>query len=130
MFRQCEKAEALEILREDSILSRTRVFPKELLHQPWICEKDGAKLLFFFWEVEPFVYEMHIACPKKSILKSRELAYWALIYVLSFYAKKVITNCPKGKIANMAKKLGMKQARSIQNTIFYEVSLWELERQY
>ena len=129
MIRLCTQDEALKILNEPETVKRLGMKSERMTFQPWVSEQGDHKLLFVFWLKSKGVAEMHIAAPKKSILKSRLLACDAINFVFGVGASKIVTNCPKGKISNMAVKLGMKQYKSADNQIYYEVSKWELEQQ-
>jgi hypothetical protein len=129
MIRQCCLQEALLILNEPQNQKRIGKIADGLSYDPWIVEQGSTKMMFVYWPVNNLVYEMHIACPKDSIINSRDLAREAMEYVFSLGAFKIITNCPAGKISNMAKKLGMTEFKRLGKTIHYEVSQWELARQ-
>lgn len=121
MIRLCSADEAIKILNQPQIAERVGLLTDKLSVQPWISYQGNYKMLFVFWLVSDGVYEMHIACPKKSIIKSRELAIEALNFALSNGANVVITNCPEGKIANMARKIGMTETKIETDKIWFEV---------
>lgn len=77
----------------------------------YIIKYREYRLLFTIFEKHPGVYEIHIACPRNSIIASRALALAIMTWVESKYSntKAIITNCPEGKIANMVRKLGFIQ---------------------
>jgi len=101
-------AEALEILSEPQIVARVGSAPISLRHQPWIIDYAGARMLFIFWPLGsvPNVYHVHIACPLQSIRACRILAKGVDEWLFSIGAEVLVTSCPEGKIANMARKLG------------------------
>ena len=121
MIRLCSQSEALEILNEPQTIERLGLI-SEKVFSPWIVSEGDHKLMFVFWIVSEGEYEMHIACPKKSIIKSRFLAKKAMDFVFSLGAKKIITDCPKGKISNMAIKLGMSEYKRVGDKVYFEVS--------
>ena len=128
MIRLASDKEAKQILLEPQIVARVGLLAEHIKVQPWIAHNKEHRLLFVFWEAGAGVYEMHIACPKDSIRSSRVLAVEAMSWLFSMGAEKIITNCPRGKIANMAKKLGLKLYNTDGETEFYEVTSWELKQ--
>ncbi len=122
MIRLATRTEAIEIMNEPQIVERVGVMAEKFLYQPYIASNENHVLLFVFWETDiPKVYEMHIAVPRASILSCRELAKLAMNWVFYMGADKIVTNCPKGKISNMAKKLGMTLTSEHH---YYEVDKW------
>lgn len=130
MIRLASQKEAKDILLEPQIVERVGLLAEHIKVQPWIAFNDKHKLLFVFWEVDNRVYEMHIASPKDSILSSRVLAHQAMTWLFNLGADKIITNCPRGKISNMAEKLGLKLYKTEGQKNFYEVRQWELKQQF
>ena len=111
-------AECLEILSEPQLLKH---LPTELPKLPeylrrhkyiwYIARFKHYAMLFFFFERVRLdgVYELHIACPKRSILASRVLSICTAKWIVKTGTKEVkalITKCPEGKISNMCTKLG------------------------
>ena len=124
MIRLSGLDEAKSILLEPQIVDRVGLMVEQFKFQPWIAYNRGHRLLFVFWEKSNGVYEMHIAAPKDSILSCRSLAKEAMSWVFSMGAKKIVTNCPKGKISNMAKKIGLKLSVSENGQDYYEAESW------
>ena len=128
--RLAEELEAIEILSEPDTIRRTGKIPEHTVFQPWICEDVDSKMLFFFWSTgQPRVYEFHVAAPKKDIGASRKLSLELMEWLFTHGAKKLVSNCPEGKIANLARKVGMRVYARNDQTVFVEVESWELERQ-
>lgn len=128
--RLAEEWEAIEILSEPDTIRRTGKIPEHTVFQPWICEDVDSKMLFFFWSTgQPRVYEFHVAAPKKDIGASRKLSLELMEWLFTHGAKKLVSNCPEGKIANLARKVGMRVYARNDQTVFVEVESWELERQ-
>lgn len=129
-FRLASEEEALEIVSDPAIVKRIQVVPKSITRQPWIVEDGGHRLLAVFWLVAPGVYEAHIAMLRRDVIASRWLAYNLLKWLFSNGAGKVVTNCPSGPIANLARKLGMREVVRVDHqTVYFEVSPWELVQQ-
>jgi len=129
MIRLASQAEAIEILREPQTVARLDMHPEELVEQPWIAQQGEHRLMFVFWEIGKQIYEMHIAAPKDSILSCRKLAVEAMTWLFDMGAEKIVTDCPSGKIANMAKRLGMRFTHEANGKEYYEVMRWELVQQ-
>lgn len=122
MIRLARQKEAIEIMNEPQIVDRVGIMAERFLSQPYIASNEKHVLLFVFWETNaPGVYEMHIAVPRASLLSCRKLATEAMSWVFNMGADKIVTNCPKGKISNMAKKLGMTLTHEHH---YYEVDKW------
>lgn len=124
MIRLATEKEALAILSEPETVQRINKIPEKVIYQPWMAEQGSYKMLFFFWLATDFVCEVHIASPKSAIIKCRDLAKEIMTWVFSMGATKIITNCPPGKIANMAVKMGMKPYKTEGNIIYFEVLSW------
>lgn len=130
MIRLASEKEALEIMSEPQIVERVGKVAHKFCYQPWVAYNDlGHRLLFVFYESDYPKFEIHIASPKDSILSCRKLAKEALIFIFAMGAESIVTDCPKGKISNMAKKMGMSLVKKIKNQHYYEVKLWELPKQ-
>lgn len=128
MFRLATSAEAIDVLSEPETVKRTGKVPESLIAQPW-CVSDGdSKMIFLFWVLEPGTYEVHIAAPKKDIRHSRRYASLIIKWLFSNGAERLVTNCPEGKISNLARKLGMKEYKRDGREIYFEVLRWELEQ--
>lgn len=120
MIRLASMAEAVEILSDKNITQRINYQGDAFTVQPWVVEKNHHKLLFVFWPQDVYDnYEMHIACPKASILKSRELTRVALNWLREKGVKSIATYCPEGKIANMARKLHFTELGKEGDTVFF-----------
>ena len=122
--------EAMSIVREPDTINRIGKIPDQMTCQPWVFEDCGYRLLAVFWIVSLGCYEAHIAMPKREIRASRWLAYQLLAWLFSHGANRVQTNCPEGKIANLARKLGMFETGKMNGTIYFEVTPWVLEPQW
>ena len=119
-IRLAPTAEALEILSEPQIVERIGHATKHLNKQPWIAERAGAKLLFVFHQLSKAgIYEMHIACPLASIRASRILASAAMDWLYHMGADVIVTSCPEGKIANMARKLEFVELTRTPELIYF-----------
>lgn len=132
MIRLASNSEALKIMNEPQIVERVGKSAESFHYQPWMVENDlGHRLLFVFWQVsDDMTFEIHIAAPKDSILSCRKLAAEALRWIFAMGAEKIQTNCPKGKISNMAIKMGMGLTHSDENKQdYYEVELCQLVTQ-
>ncbi len=110
-------------MNEPQIVERVGFVTEKFNYQPYIAYNDNHILLFVFWETDTTkVYEIHIAAPRESILSARKLSTEALNWIFEMGAEKIITNCPKGKISNMAEKVGMKLAAINDNHCYYEIA--------
>lgn len=124
MIRLASQEEAIEIFNEPQNVNSIGLITEHITFQPWICSQDNLKMVFVFWMVDSETCEAHIVCSRKAIIKSRELAKELMTWIFSHGAKRIITNCPKGKISNMAKKLGMNKYKTIDQINHYEVQSW------
>jgi hypothetical protein len=124
MIRLASKEEAKTILNEPQNIRSIGLITETLFSQPWICSADNLKMVFVFWMVDDLTCEAHIACSKNALLKSRDLAKEIITWLFTCGAKRVITNCPSGKISNMAKKVGMNKYKTIGEANYYEVKSW------
>lgn len=130
MIRLALQSEAIDIMNDPRIVERVGFVTNQFNYQPWIAFNDlGHKLLFVFWQATEGAFEFHLTAPRDSIMSCRKLAHEALSWVFSVGAKSIITNCPKGKISNMAEKLGMGLTHCDGNQQYYEVKLWQLAQQ-
>lgn len=127
--RLASEAEALEIVSEPATVQRINKVPEHMTRQPWIIEDDGRRMMFVFWWDSPGVYEAHIAMPKRDVIASRWLTYNLLWWLFDHGADRIITSCPEGKIANLARKLGMQETGRDDHHIHFEVTPWQLEPQ-
>lgn len=111
--------DCLEILAEPQLLAALHLTsPDELPNHLatsnrvyYTIEYGKYKLVFCWFKVAPYLYEAHIACPKASIVASRLLTLAALVWVFrlqSIDVRGIITSCPRGKMANMIRKIGGK----------------------
>jgi len=124
MIRLATQEEAIEILNEPQNIKSIGLITKQITFQPWICSQDGLEMMFVFWMVDSETCEAHIACSSKAITKSRLLAKELMTWIFNHGAKRIVTNCPHGKISNMARKLGMSKYKTIDKTNYYEVASW------
>jgi hypothetical protein len=126
-YRVASQKEAIYILSEPETIARTGVIPSDLIVQPWIVERSKSKMLFVFWEradIGELVFEVHIAALKRDIRMSRILAKDIMTWIFKHGAVKIVTNCPSGKISNMAEKLGMSLVKEDGAQKYYEVRSW------
>ncbi len=122
MIRLALQSEAVDIMNDPRIIERVGFVTNQFNYQPWIAFNDlGHKLLFVFWQVKEGSFEFHLTSPRDSIMSCRKLAREALDWIFEMGAEKIITNCPKGKISNMAEKVGMKLASTDGNHHYYEI---------
>jgi hypothetical protein len=122
LIRLGSEEEAIKILSEPETIKRIKKIPERTTSTPWIVEQGEHKMLFFFWPVGNMVFEFHVAAPKSAIIKSRSLARELMRWIFSLGAAKIITNCTRGKIANMAIKMGMTPYKTEQDIIYFEAS--------
>ena len=123
MIRLATHSEAIEILNEPQNQNSIGLKTESLIYQPFIVERDQSKMMFVFWMVGNDC-EAHIACKKDSILQARNMCKELIDWLFSLGVKRIITNCPRGIISNMAKKVGMKEYKQDKNLIYYEVLSW------
>lgn len=124
MIRLASQEEAIDILNEPQNANRIGLVTEKLIYQPWMVELKDKKMMFVFWMLDKETCEVHIACKKDSILKCREMSKEVLDFLFGYRVNRVITNCPEGKIANMAKKMGMTEYKKIDKTVYFEVLSW------
>lgn len=128
--------ECLDILSESQILKHIPVksvselpdYIRTHKHLFYISGFRKYKMLFFFYEREYMkdVYDIHIACPRNSIVASRVLVTMAAKWILdtgTTGAKALVTSCPEGKIANMCRKLGGIELRRGEKNLYFMFSL-------
>lgn len=134
--REATSDECLKILSEPQLLSTLPIdsvseLPKYIRthkHLFYISTFRSYKLIFFFFERDTCqdIYEIHIACPRNSIIASRALVLTAARWILkhgTIGAKALITACPEGKIANMCRRLGGVELRREEDKIHFMFSL-------
>jgi len=123
------QSESVEILSQPRVVARTKLEPHYVAYQPWMCMPDDGpeRMMFVFWALEDEgVYEVHIAAKqdRESLLLSRRMALYITEWLFAHGASKLVTNCPEGRIANMARKIGYTEAGREGETVFFEVSKW------
>lgn len=132
--RKATETEISTILQEPQLLARLGLKDitklKGFKHLPHIIEFKNYRLLFTFWEVAvKDVYEVHIACPKNSIIASRALSLGILDWMFSpsseLEAKAIVTSCPEGKIANMCRKIGFREIKKKSNKVYFIITLFD-----
>ena len=122
-FSLLSQEEAVKILQGPEIIDRHQKTVGHIKCQPWLVTIDKAKMMFVFWECgEGMVYEVHIASPKDSIPYCRVLTKAVLSWLFEHGASKIITSCPEGKIANLARKTGLTEIDSINGLVYFEVA--------
>ena len=124
MIRLAPEKEALEILNEPQNVSRIGIVSEHMKYQPWIAEDGHYRIMFVFWHVEGETFEVHIAASNNSRIKSRVLAKEIMNWVFKHGANRIITNCPEGKISNLAIKLGMTIYKTEGKTMHFEALSW------
>ena len=73
-----------------------------------------------YWKIIDGIYEIHISCPKDSIIASRLLCLAGINEMFKRpEIRGFITSCPAGKIANMCKKIGFKQVNEIDGKLYF-----------
>lgn len=118
------------ILREPRLLSAVNLtsasdipeYFHSLKYSLYLAKHKEDSLLFMFKEICLGVFEVHIACPERSKLKSRLLAYVALKWIYlrdGHYVKYFYTSCPEGKIANFIRKFGATQIKRTGDTVHF-----------
>ena len=122
LIRLATEDEAISILSEEKTVRRINKVPEHVVYQPWMAEQEGHRMLFFFWSTHGLVFDVHIASPECSIIKCRSLAKEIMDWVFSMGATKITTNCPEGKIANMARKMGMTAYKTEGDIIHFEAA--------
>jgi len=115
--------EAVEILSQDKVVERTGKKPGQIIYQPWMVEEGEAQMMFFFWEVENGLYEVHIATmlTRTNIRKSREFCRKVVSWVFEHGAEEIVTNAPEGQISNLARKIGLDELYTIDKTVHFSM---------
>jgi hypothetical protein len=124
MIRLASQEEAIEILNEKQNVDSIGLVTERLVYQPWIVQIDHFKMMFVFWMVDKDTCNVHVACKKDSILKCREMAKEILSFLFNYGVKRVVTDCPKGKISNFVIKLGFTPYKTEGETTYFEVLSW------
>ena len=124
IIRLALEQEALDILNEPQNVSSMGCVSDRMIYQPWIAEDGNYRIMFVFWRVDSETVELHIAAPTDSIIKSRELTKEIMNWIFKHGAKRIITNCPKGKISNLVIKLGGTAYKTDGDTIYFEALSW------
>lgn len=120
MIRLSSEQEALGILNEPQNIKRIGLVSEHMKYQPWTAEDGDHKIMFVFWRVDSETVEVHIAAPKESIIKARDLSKEIMSWIFSLGAKRIVTVCPKGKTSNFVIKLGMTPYKTDNETIYFE----------
>lgn len=124
MIRLADLDEAIEILNEKQNADRMGFITESLIYQPWIVQIEHFKMMFVFWMLDKETCEVHIACKKNSILKSREMAKDILNFLFNCGVKRVVTDCPKGKVSNFVAKVGMTPYKTDGDITHFEILSW------
>lgn len=124
MIRLTSESEAIRILNQPATIQRLETVAEKMTVQPWLCEVNNHKMLFVFWCVEGMSFEVHIARDGEPSPLDRIMAKDIMDWVFSNGAEKIITNCPEGKISNMARKMGMTECGHVGNNLIFEVKSW------
>jgi hypothetical protein len=127
--------ECLDILSEPRLLSLLPIEDISCLHKHiqdsehprYIVKYKQYTMLFVIWRVhaEAGIYEIHVACPKDSIIASRVLTLATMGWVFkdsNLEAKALLTSCPEGKIANMCRKIGFKEIKKQDDLVYFIAS--------
>ena len=122
-FRLCSDSEGLSILNEPQIKKRLGAHSETIKVTPWICQLNEFRMMFVFWFVSEGVYEVHIACPKDSVIKSVDLSRSIISFLFFCGAKKIVTSCPKGTASNLALKLGMDLVKTDGKINYFKVDI-------
>lgn len=120
MIRLSSEQEALGILNEPQNIKRIGLVSEHMKYQPWIAEDMGHKVMFVFWRIDSETIEVHIAVPRNSLIKSRELSKEIMKWIFNHGAKRIVTVCPKGKISNFVIKLGMTPYKTDGDNTYFE----------
>lgn len=83
------------------------------------------RLIFTYFERSAGVYEIHLACPQDSTRASRLLSLYIIYWMFRDSGLNPIaltTNCPEGKIANMLRKMGTTELKTINNLVYFTVT--------
>ncbi len=129
MIRLASEKEALEIMQQPINQKGIGCKPTYLKFQPWLCVQGDAYLVFVFWEVGNYIYEVHICTSDHSRKNARDLAKEVITWLFKNGAKKVITSATTKSIGNMALKVGMNYMGFMDNKYYYEVSKWQSGQQ-
>jgi hypothetical protein len=124
MIRLCTEKEGLAILNEPQNIKRIGVVSEHMKYQPWIAEDGDYRIMFVFWHVNNKTFEVHIASPRDSIIKSRQLAKEIMNWLFKHGASRIITTCPKGKISNFVTKIGMSAYKVDGENTCFEALSW------
>jgi hypothetical protein len=125
MIKKATEDQAFCILNEDKNIRSIGLITEELKYQPYLCQIENFKMLFFYWPIkQKGACEVHIACAGDSILKSRVMAKEIINHLFSLGYKRVTTHCPQGRIANMAFKVGMVEYQRQGARIYFERLSW------
>lgn len=88
----------------------------------YIVKYKQYRTLFETKQLAHNTCEVHIACPKDSLIASRilvlALCAW-LLKVSELAPSALITSCPEGKIANMLRKIGTKEVKRVGDKIYF-----------
>jgi hypothetical protein len=91
----------------------------------YVARAGNYKLLFHYSSLGEGVWDIHIGCPKDSIRASRKLSLAAMQYVAhknESCFRALTTNCPEGKIANMCRKLGATEIKTLNSRVYFMVT--------
>ncbi len=124
MIKIATQKEALSLFNRDEIIARVGA-AESFIFQPFIAQQQDAQMLFVFWPQDDETIEVHIAMPKEYISASRALCGQIIDWLFKHGAKRIVTNAPPGKIANLARKVGMKPYNVGPDKIYFEVRKWE-----
>jgi hypothetical protein len=115
--------ECLDILSEPRLFNLLSIEPGDTL-EDFLKTTDvvfrlmvfgGYKMLFRVECIGHGNYQLHIMGPKASIPQSRKMAIMAIYWAFHVYKGCILAlycECPHGKMANLAKKVGATELKS------------------
>lgn len=131
-FRLASQEEVLDILREKHLIALLAPKSRTLtelagaiaLRQPryMLASYKQYHTLFRADDLGNNLCDVHIACPKASKVASRilVLGLCAWLFKLSeLRPKTLMTSCPEGKIANMLRKVGAVEVKTLNGKVYF-----------
>ena len=121
--------ECFEIVREPRLLKAFPVPEEELKDylrdsgkEYYLVRAGDKKLLFYSSHLGNNIYDFHVACPRGSIIYSRQMVVIALAWVFHSrkdYLRALTTDCPEGKMANLCRKVGAREIKSHKGRVHF-----------
>lgn len=121
MIRIATQKEAVDLFNKTEIINRVGKKANSFIYQPFIAFNANSEMLFVFWSNDDGSVEIHIAQPREYIHSSRELCGKIINWLFDHGAQRVVTSAPEGKIANLARKVGMRKYKADSELIYFEV---------